>query len=62
MLAKRDFLNSVFVKYQRLFLLFLSVSDLWKNHISIKCHLVLIQTEESRQSGCTRDLADLGPQ
>lgn len=24
-----------------------------RNHISIKCHLVLIQTEQSRHSGCT---------
>lgn len=32
-----------------------------RNHISIKCHLVLIQTEQSRHSGCTSWLSWPGP-
>lgn len=54
-------IQCLFVKYQLPFLSFLSGSDLWKNHIGIKCHSVLIQTEKGRHSGYSHGLADLDP-
>lgn len=46
-------IQCLFDKYQVPFLSFLSGPDLWENHISIKCHLVFIQTGDGRLGGCT---------